>query len=200
MKGGSTLALVVPWSLLVAACGGYDNGDRHSDGNPRYETVAQSPIDLNGTFAPVTPGQGVGLFIEYGPEGNWHVFTSCDMLQSHAACQWDVLFALPTGERVTSFQPENLESEDYLAWQGEEGEFAPITSTDLDGMRFVTTPGQPLRVEAYLDSQDARQFMFWLSGGAANHGASTNPIDLIPGPAVGGGPVAASFSPISVRQ
>ena len=47
-------------------------------------------------------------------------------------------------------------------------------------------PPGPLLIDAYLDGDDARQYIYWLTGGSVNAGAATNPIRLVPG-----GPVAS---------
>ncbi|HEY6559747.1 MAG TPA: hypothetical protein VI072_20835 [Polyangiaceae bacterium] len=167
-------------ALLLGAGCGYDNDDTHREPNQ----VAEAIIDVDAAFEPLEPGQGVGLFVEHGTDGRWRLFTSCDTSNpagSGDTCVWEVWVALPEGSRVRSYQTEMLEGEDGVYWDGPgNGMFAAYTGSDLDGFSFATDAGQPVRIWAYLDGQDAHPYVNWISGGAAVQGAATNPIDLLP--------------------
>jgi hypothetical protein len=171
-------ALFIP-ALLLAGCG-YDNDDAH----PERIQVEEASIDVDAAFQPVEPGQGVGVFVEHGTDGHWRLFTSCDTSNpdgSGEICVWEVGVALADGSRVRSFQTEALEGEDWVYWDGPgNGTFVAYTGSDLDGFSFATDAGQPVRIWAYLDNQDAHPYINWISGGAAVQGAATNPIDLLP--------------------
>src|SRR5688500_10438558 len=105
--------LLFAFALALSGCG-YDN-----DGEVVYPEVAEAEIDLNGFFEPVTPGQGVGLFVEYGPDVHWRLFTSCDTSNPGGPgtdCPWEVYVALADGSSVRTFQTEALEGTDWVFW------------------------------------------------------------------------------------
>jgi hypothetical protein len=170
---------VLGFTLALSGCG-YDN----DDGEVVYPEVAEADIDLNGFFEPVEPGQGVGVFVEYGPDGHWRIFTSCDTSNPAGpgtVCPWEVYVALAEGSSVRTFQTETLEGTDWVFWDGPgNGTFVAYTGSDLDGFSFETDAGQPLRIWAYLDGLEANPYINWIAGGAVVEGAATHPIDLLP--------------------
>jgi hypothetical protein len=177
----SKLALFI-LPLILVACGYDDDDDDHGVPPDSCGTgISEARIDVDGAFASVEPGQGAGVYVEYGPEGRWHVFTTCDTAASGYACGWDIYLDAAEGSRIRRFEPDNLEGDDWFSGTGStSAELVVATGNDVDGLYFETDAGQPLRLGAFLDGYEACQYVYWVTAGAVSKGAPTNPIDLLP--------------------
>ncbi|MBK7582568.1 MAG: hypothetical protein IPI67_20515 [Myxococcales bacterium] len=188
MKNRSLLVLCSVASLSVAtsACT-YDDGMHGSCAGPNcYPTeqpgeVQKSSIDTGATLADIVPGQGAGTFVEYETGGKWHVFTACDTAISGLPCRWDIIVSVGAGAELTDFQPEELESADYLDWRTKKGvRMVAENSLDFDGFTLEATPEATLRVDVYLDDAPAPAYLYWVGSGGLHQGAPSNPLDLTP--------------------
>jgi hypothetical protein len=157
--------------------------------------VVQETIDTGATMTS-TPGQGVGVFVQYAQGGHWTVFTTCDTTLSGDNCGFDVLVsALPNGttlpgttngvaqqQGITNVQGQNLEAGDAVTLN-EDGsvDLTATTTFGTDGMSFDAAPGQTIEINVLLDGQDAQDFVFAVSNGALLNGVPTNPVDFTPG-------------------
>jgi len=174
---------------VVVGCS-YDDGGHHDwdNGMPTYGSgdVAQSTIDVDATLTDIQPGQEAGAFVEYRAGGTWRVFTSCDsaLLDANGRplppCVWDILVQ-PFKTPVRSVNMEGLEFED-IAGIDDDGSahLIAVTDADFDGMLVEAEPGEPVRVDVYLDNGPAARYVYWVEAGGLNRGAPTNPIDLSP--------------------
>jgi hypothetical protein len=140
------------------------------------------PVSIDtGSAVDATPGEGVGLFVEYAEGGLWRIWTSCDTAYSGFSCAFDVIVAVDDDSEIFSVSSEELEGDDEAGTSDAgSGFFRAETSSDLDGVRFETTPGAVLRVDTFLDDQPAPRFVYWVGDEVVHQGAPTNPVDFVP--------------------
>jgi len=138
-------------------------------------------IDPDATFTEVAPGEGVGLFMEYGTGGKWHLWTTCDTNYSNVACSFDVVVSVDTESEVLKVDEEDLEGFDEVRMiDSGTASFKADTASDTDGMVFETTPGATVRLDMLLDGKAEPRFVFWFGDGVLHKGAPTNPVDFAP--------------------
>ena len=160
-------------------------------GNTQTTTTEKAPIDANATIN-VTAGDGVGVFIEYKNDGQWHVFTSCDTNEPTnpgVACGFDVFAsALSNDVTLSDAQGENLADQDSIELQADGTvHLQTDTSTGLNGMTFQANPGATIEFDVYLDGQEDPHFIYWIGNKVLHQGAPSDPLDLTPNEAVTGG-------------
>jgi hypothetical protein len=184
-------ALTGLWLVLIVACSteyshGTDSGmmDGMGPTGGRTSTVSSSlasyDIDADMTMADINPGREAGAFVEYQAGGQWRVYVTCDSsLRGGGPCTWTVR-AKPADISWSGPAADQLESSDQLAQDRNGPWLVALTTTDFDGFRFATRPGTTVRFDVILDNQAANGYLRWVSGGAVNMGASTNPVDLWP--------------------
>jgi hypothetical protein len=172
----SALSLV----LSLVACG-YDN-----DGKERVDapgsTVSATVASIDTDAKMTNLESGVGMFIEYASGGTWTVQFACDTAQSKTDCQWDVYAYTPDGGRIYSYSQRDLESNDYVTLSSSgELRVETHTTTDLDGVEFVSDDGEPITFDVVLaDVPNANEYLFWTSDGEVVQGADTAVVDLTP--------------------
>jgi hypothetical protein len=169
---------VLPTALLLLGC---DYGG--SEGSGAVESCGEAgSADVDtGAEIELTPGEGVGLFVEHLSEGEWRLSTTCDTLISGATCYWDVL-VYPTADGVLGdFSSLGFEDGDAVGFSyGGWLHFIADTTDNADGLLVTATPGEALSFEAYLDGYCASPYMFWIGDGAVHAGAPGNPLELTP--------------------
>ncbi len=85
-----------------------------------------------------TPGDGVGVFVEYKTGGHWHVWWTCDTNKTGLSCSFDNLVTASTGD-IENLVGQALESSDTLTQSGKgQVEALTTTTTGVDGMTFDT--------------------------------------------------------------
>ena len=148
---GRAFALVVAvGSLAGCECDDCHN-DYYEDDYACSGPVRQSRIDTDQRLA-VDPGDGVGVFVEYGSGGHWHVYMTCDTARSGLACNYDVVVQPVGPSQIRAALPDDLEPDDSISLRG--GDFAQVvarTDFDYDGFFVDTEPGVTLSIDAYLD-------------------------------------------------
>lgn len=183
------------WTFLLAAtsvglggCIIVDNsGDDWDHGGGDYvppPVVEETPMLMSiKTDATVSaePGEGVGVFVEYAAGGTWRIWTTCDTNYSNVACLFDIFASVDTASELIEVTGADLEGRDEVTTV-EEGivQLAASTSSDIDEMRLVTTPGAILRLEVYLDGASQPRFVYWQGVEVLHQGAPTNPVDFEP--------------------
>ena len=179
------LLLGVPLVFFSAACT-YDNGDA--------QRVTATPVACDSPAEPATstidadrqievdPGQGAGVFIEYGAGGHWTLRTSCDTDKTNTAYSWDVIVTPEDGQALSLVTPYDFEPGDTVNPFSTDGSyrFLAATSSDIDGITFDSAPGAAVRVDSYLDGVCALPYFFWVGDGALHQTSPTNPLILIP--------------------
>ena len=187
-------SLLVAMGCLCAAasgCADYDDEGDRDVGVPADTTPtapAQVAIETNATLT-ASPGQGVGVFVQYAAGGQWTITTSCDTLKSQYSCGFDLFVSgLRPSTALTDVKGTNLSDADSVDL-GRDGtvHLSTQTSTDLQGLTFSAPPGAGIELEMYLDGAmvDANgdpqsRFVYWISDGVLHTGASTDPIDFTP--------------------
>lgn len=179
MRRHPTQSLVLLLALSSVACG-YDNDDR-----TRVDPTASSDLSLGAidTDAKMTNlDSGVGMFVEYTSGGTWTVRFACDTAETKLDCLWDVYAYTSDGGRIYSFTQLDLESEDFVAVASDGTlRIQTRTTTDLDGVEFVTDEGEPVTFDIWLDGEDApNKYVFWMSNGEVVQGADTTVVELTP--------------------
>jgi hypothetical protein len=169
----------LPCALLLAAC-----SDGHSHRSGTETPVPAEEIALYGIDADQgmdqTPGQGAGAFIEYQSGGEWYVYVTCDSSRPGAVpCGWDIQVDLLDGW-WSGLSGVELEPNDYLASETWGPRLVTETTGDVDGFYFSAEPGATVSFDVLLDGRAGNGYVFWVSGGAVNPGAATNPVDLQP--------------------
>lgn len=182
LAGSLFKSLTLASCFGVGACGYGDGGAplrRGADAGATPVTGASSLIDT-GAAIDVTPGEGVGLFVEYESGGVWHLFMTCDTDVSGFDCAWDVVVT-PSEGVIDAITAERLESEDFLEfWGRDSARIATLTAFDVDGALFEAPQGASLSVDALLDGSSARRYIYWVGDGALHSGAPGNPLELEP--------------------
>jgi hypothetical protein len=186
----SLFPLIVLGALASSGCY-YDDPDCQHDGYcgqtydptpPPSDEVADAKIDTGATITDIDAGHGAGVFVEYQAGGKWHVFTSCDTLDSKYGCTWDVIVSTATASELKDYGSDGLESNDWLSRHGSNGvRFVADNDYDFDGFFVETAAGSSLRVDVYLDDKPAPRYIYWVGEGGLHEGSPTNPIDLVPG-------------------
>ncbi len=125
------------------------------------------------------PGEGVGVFTEYATGGHWHVWWTCDTYRSGQSCSFQLTITVASGA-IANTVGETLEAGDQLL-QPSPGEVdvTTQTSTGRDGVRFDTSPGAVITIDAKLNGQDDGNLLFFVQDGAVNGnygGTLTDPL------------------------
>jgi hypothetical protein len=135
-------------------------------------------VDPNKTMT-AQPGQGVGVFTEYGTGGHWHVWWTCDTNQSGQSCHFQVTVTAASGA-IANALGEDLEAGDALSQPTPtEIDLVTQTSTERDGVRFDTSPGAVISLDAKLNGQDDGNLLFFVQDGAVDGnytGTLTDPL------------------------
>ncbi len=158
----------------VAAC---VTVERHE---PGVLLVNEDEIEAD-VWLDTEPGYGAGVFVEYTSGGEWEVFTTCDTELSGFGCSYDIVLSVEPGRRFRDVQELELEREDAVV-RYDRGviQFLAYTAFGFDRLRFRTTPGATLRVDAWLDDHADPLVIVWNGYGSVQRGGGTNPLDLTP--------------------
>ncbi len=186
------LAVVATAALSVACVVDSSSGSSYgssygggSSGTPDTATpadVAPMLVEVDtGKTMNASPGEGVGVFIEYGAGGKWHVWWTCDTNQTRQACNFTVKLSAETGA-LANVQTEAFGSGDVLATVSQQQIMASTkTTTQVDGVTFETAAGGTIRLEASVSGLKDSGFIFFVQDGSVNGGYAgvlTNPLLL----------------------
>jgi hypothetical protein len=190
-----TTAVAVALSALSAACGpaegsgpglygesvGYGSSSSASASSvgPSQPLVVVVDTDRVLTAA---PGQGVGVFTEYRTGGHWHVWWTCDSAVSHDSCAFEIGAAV-TGGVIANLQTEGAALQSVVTATPRQVTVSTVTTTELDGITFDTTPGQAIQIDAQLNGTREGQFLFFVQDGIVNGGYTgvlSDPLVLSP--------------------
>lgn len=175
--------LLLPIPLVACAVETRDRRDDRHDGAgsaPPADTVGTSTeplrviIDTDQVME-ASPGQGVGVFVEYARGGTWHVWWTCDTSITNRACNFDVRLSSPDAlnvveatATVTQPAPSSVD-------------VSTNTTTGVDQVTVTTAPGGVLTLEAYVDGVRDPAYIFFVQNGQVNggyDGSLTNPLEL----------------------
>jgi hypothetical protein len=172
--------------LVLAACVGLGSATSgcfvEDNGPPVDGSPAEMSIDTGATLD-VTPGDGAGMFVEYGGGGHWNVFTACDtaISPSGTACTFDILISADPGVVLSNVLPQDLDPADSLTLQSDGTiHLVAQTSTGGGGVSFDADPGAVIEIDMLLDGIAQPFYVNWIGDGVAQQGAPTNPVDFAP--------------------
>lgn len=127
-----------------------------------------------------TPGEGVGVFVEYMTGGKWRIWTACDTFTSKQVCSFQI-FAYAGASKELQYASEQIEGFDTVQDLGDGTiELTADTDSDIDALVLSLEDGFPLEVEAYIDDQNAQAFVYWVSDDIIHTGAPSNPVRFMP--------------------
>jgi hypothetical protein len=172
------------YGLLLVGC---MNGGDPVTADYRDRGVVRESIQEGARLAEVTPGEGVGVFVEYDTGGFWDVSTTCDTQTSEMACEWDVYLSTLNGDPPQVDTLFGMAEDDTVETTADGVVLRTVTDFELEGAVVLTEPGAILRVEVALDAAYAdadpnpEQWVYWVGAdGVARWGAPSNPVDLEP--------------------
>jgi hypothetical protein len=176
---GSLLALA---SLGTGCFFVGDNSGGDGSGTPAPETTAQTVlIDTDATIT-ASPGDGVGVFVQYASGGHWTIFTTCDTHVSNASCGFDLYVNTtdPQAE-LSKAQGTDLAGRDGIEMLADGSiHLSTDTSTGSNGFTFDATPGAIVELNMALDGASQERFVYWVGNGILHTGAPSNPVDFQP--------------------
>jgi hypothetical protein len=165
-------------ALLSVACGdpGYAQSGTGGAGSGGSGTGGSSGpaqpllviVDPNQTMT-ASPGQGVGVFVQYQTGGHWNVWWTCDTDKTSLSCNFDVIVTVATGTiaNVTG-QCETVNQQ-----SSQQIEALSTTTTGVNGMMFDTPLGSKppiITVNASIDGAQSGSFLFFVQNGQINGG------------------------------
>lgn len=147
---------------------------------------AQQPllVDVDtGKVMSATPGDGVGVFVEYAAGGHWHVWWTCDTNVSGQSCAMDVRISVATGAIGNAKIQDGSSTSTQLATRAASLEATSTTTTTIDGVDFDTSGGAAITVDAAVGGIRDGKFLFFVQNGQVNggyQGTLTDPLQLEP--------------------
>jgi hypothetical protein len=142
-------------------------------------------VDTNQTMT-ASPGQGVGVFVQYQSGGHWNVWWTCDTDKTSLDCHFQVIVTVATGT-LTNLATQSIEGGATVSQvNAQQLDAFTTTSTGVDGMTFDTpieTELPVITVNASVDGAQSGSFLFFVQGGKINGGYTktlTNPLQFEP--------------------
>jgi len=170
--------------LLSSACG-YDNGPDSGATvgmGPQDSQIYSASIDAGATMTDLTPGNGIGMFIEYQSGGTWDVRFTCDTSVSNLACPWHMDAQTLDQTSITDINTQLLDSSDAVSQPSSDLLlYDGTTTTEVDEFSFKTTAGHLIGFDIALDYvDDPHRYVFWIGDGGLNRGVPGPSFNLVP--------------------
>lgn len=181
---------------VVVGCGSSDSGSGSAWANGGYASGSSSgatggsssgsgsgllvvDIDPNATLVQ-TPGNGIGVYVEYETGGHWNVTWTCDTNLTGLSCPYIIDASVAQGT-ITSPVPQGFGAGDSLTQPGPQ-DIEAITTTmgGVDQVTFDTDPGTTLQINVRLNAPVS---FFFVQDGKVNggyKGSLTNPLIFQP--------------------
>jgi len=192
MKSLLVSSALAVFALSSAACV-IDTSDRHHHGRGYGDygdetteapsgSASASPtpvlveIDTNAKLE-ADPGDGVGVFAEYGAGGKWHVFWACDTNETKRDCDYQVRIR-PASGAISNAADDSGKA---VPTTGGELSLRRTIGAKNDGVRFDAPAGGVITLEVTLDGKPENVLFFFVQDGKLNGGFEgnlTNPIKL----------------------
>jgi hypothetical protein len=177
-------------ALLVVACVVRED---HPQPPPDPGYVGGTPSDGTGTTPPppgqsgtpilvdvdndktmnATPGGGVGVFIEYGTGGHWHVWWTCDTNvnpQGALTCDFAIRASVTQGA-ITILKDETPKGATRLTGSpAQQIDATTTTGAEAHGVYFDAAPGAVVTLEAQIGGQEDGRYFFFVQNGQVNGG------------------------------
>ncbi len=125
-------------------------------------------------------GEGVGVFVEYAKGGHWHVWWTCDTAQTRQSCDFSVSAAAASGN-VSNVDASELAGGFVTTSTASRVEAKSTTTSEIHGIRFDTSPGAIVTVDAAVGGLKDGSFLFFVQDGKVNGGFAgklTNPLQF----------------------
>jgi hypothetical protein len=182
-KLASLLATLTAAASLTGCFVGIDPGPDAvivTDPTPVVTAIPDVLVD-SGAQMSATPGNGVGLFVQYQGDGRWDLFTTCDTATSGAACNFDVVISAAPGDYFSGVMGTDLSAASDVSMQ-DDATLRLVTTTDFgtDGVSFDAAAGSTIEVDVLLDGVPQPAFIFAVSGGVVLNGMPSNVVDFTP--------------------
>jgi hypothetical protein len=136
-------------------------------------------VDTNATLV-TTPGNGIGVYVEYEAGGHWKLSWTCDTAITSLTCNFTVDASVEVGA-ITNPSVDGFGSTDTLTQTSTtQIEGVTSTTTGVNTVLFDTTAGATIEVSVRLDAPVS---FFFVQDGQVNggyKGALTNPLLLRP--------------------
>lgn len=176
----STLAAAASLSLFGAGCVVDASAGVDTTVTDPTPAIADVTIDTGAAMA-ASPGEGVGIYVEYAGGGHWNVFTTCDTNISGASCNFDLVVSSDESTSIGAVEGSDLGPTDSLTLQSD-GSIRLVADTDfgMNGFSFDADPGATIELDALLDGEAQPEFIYAISDGALLKGMPSNPVDFTP--------------------
>jgi hypothetical protein len=136
-------------------------------------------VDTGGTLL-TTPGNGIGVYVEYQAGGHWRISWTCDTSLTSLSCNFIVDASVAVGT-IASPAGDGLEASDSLSQASpQQLEAVTTTTTGVDAILFDATPGVPITVSVTLNAPVS---FFFVQDNLVNggyKGTLTNPLMFQP--------------------
>lgn len=136
-------------------------------------------VDANQTLES-TPGQGIGVYVEYETGGHWRVSWTCDTGLTNLSCDFAVDASVATGA-ITNPAASGSSSQGSLTQSTPQHlALSTTTTSTVDGFLFDTDPGARVTVAVHLNAPVS---FFFVQDGKVNggyQGPLTNPLMFVP--------------------
>ncbi len=166
----------------------YPYGGASSSSSSGTDPTQQQPdlaiVQTNQTMS-ASPGQGVGVFVQYQAGGHWNVWWTCDTYKTSLDCSFAVNVTIQTGS-IDNLAGQGEATDTVTQVSAQQVEATTVTSTGVDGMTFDTPVGQTIpiiTVGASVNGSYSGSFMFFVQNGQINggySGALSDPLSFEP--------------------
>jgi hypothetical protein len=135
-------------------------------------------VDTGGTLV-TTPGNGIGVYVEYQSGGHWSVSWTCDTALTNLSCSFIVDASIsagtivPTGATVEASGSVSQATPRQI-------EAVTTTTTSVDGLLFDASPGASLTVTVALNAPVSFFFVQDNQVNGGYQGILTNPLVFQP--------------------
>jgi hypothetical protein len=160
--------------------GGSSGGPYTDDGGGTTQQPVLVVVDPNQTLS-ATPGQGVGVFVQYQTGGHWNIWWTCDTGVTGEPCAFDNTVTVSTGT-IVNLAGQALEGNDSATQNSPTSvESMTNTTTGIDGMTFDTplvgTAKPVITLDVKLSGVEQKGFIFFVQDGKVNGGYAGNLTD-----------------------
>ncbi len=135
-------------------------------------------VDTGGTLV-TTPGNGIGVYVEYQTGGHWSVSWTCDTALTNLSCSYVVDATVTAGSIVETGETVEVGGAVSQATP-QQIEASTTTTTSVDGVLFDATPGAPITVTVSLNAPVSFFFVQDNQVNGGYTGALTNPLIFQP--------------------
>lgn len=171
------ILLAVSLASFALACSDGNNhsygygGGPSSSGTPAGTNVTPLLVDVDtGKTMTATPGDGVGIFVEYRAGGKWHVYWTCDTNKTGLGCQFNIQVASVTGSLQNLAVSGQAQGDDIRQTDASTINATTSTSSNAVDITFDADSGGTIEITAAVGGIQDSSFFFFVQDGAVNGG------------------------------